>query len=90
MKNSSLFAFIAGTALGAALGLLLAPDKGENTQKKLTDEAKKFQGDFNQQWEIGKEKFQNYTAKLKSNGMKNQEEEAVTPSEKTKGTMKDA
>lgn len=36
-KNSnSLLAFLTGAATGAILGILYAPDKGENTRDKLT------------------------------------------------------
>ena len=44
-KNSGLGKFIGGLALGAGIGLLFAPDKGENTrkllQKKLEEVVKK-------------------------------------------------
>lgn len=33
--------FMAGIALGVAAGILLAPDSGEHTRKKLVDESKK-------------------------------------------------
>ncbi len=35
MKASSFFTFLGGAALGAMAALLLAPDKGVNTRKKL-------------------------------------------------------
>ncbi len=35
MKGDSLFAFIAGAAAGLTLGLLFAPEKGEDTRRKL-------------------------------------------------------
>jgi len=39
MKDLSkvLLSFIVGAAAGAATGLLLAPDKGENTRKKVKE-----------------------------------------------------
>ena len=39
MKTNSLITFLAGAAVGTVLGLLLAPDKGEVTRKKMTDAA---------------------------------------------------
>jgi gas vesicle protein len=35
-KGSNLFAFLAGAAAGAIVGILYAPDTGENTRDKLT------------------------------------------------------
>lgn len=35
-KTSHLFAFIAGATVGAAIGILYAPDKGVNTRNKLS------------------------------------------------------
>ena len=35
-------AFLGGAVAGAALGILLAPETGENTRNKLTDAGKDF------------------------------------------------
>ena len=42
MNNTtkSIIAFAAGTAVGAALGILFAPEKGEELRKKIADTAK--------------------------------------------------
>lgn len=39
MKQSTLFAFIGGALAGAAAALLLAPDSGANTRRKIKDKA---------------------------------------------------
>ena len=39
MKNDSLITFIAGATIGAALGVLFAPEKGEVTRRKIKDAA---------------------------------------------------
>ena len=37
MKGDSLFAFVAGAAAGLTLGLLFAPEQGEDTRRKLKE-----------------------------------------------------
>ena len=37
MKGDLLFAFVAGAAAGLTLGLLFAPEKGEDTRRKLKE-----------------------------------------------------
>jgi gas vesicle protein len=38
--------FLAGAAIGTIAGILIAPDKGENTRKKLKDESKHLADDI--------------------------------------------
>lgn len=35
MKSSSFFALLTGAAVGLTVGILLAPEKGEETRKKI-------------------------------------------------------
>ena len=41
-KSNTLLAFLTGAATGAILGLLYAPDKGENTRDKLSFQLDKY------------------------------------------------
>lgn len=39
MRTDSIIALLAGTALGVAIGVLIAPEKGEETRRKIKEAA---------------------------------------------------
>ena len=48
--GNTLLALITGAAIGAGLGLLYAPDTGENTRNKLKKDAQDAQDKFNKRY----------------------------------------
>ncbi len=62
-SGSTLLALLTGAAIGAAVGLLYAPDSGEHTREKLGKDAKKAQDQFNK-------KYQETTSNLSSKAKK--------------------
>ncbi len=50
--NTKVFlGFLAGLGAGVLVGVLLAPEKGDETRKILAEKAKTFSTDFSEQWE---------------------------------------
>lgn len=60
--GSTLLALITGAAIGAAAGLLYAPEKGEETRRKLGEESRRAQDEFNRKY---KETSSNISSKAK-------------------------
>ena len=75
MTNSKvLWGFLAGAAIGGALGILLAPDKGSETRKKimekgndLSDAVKDKFNDVKDRFNDVKEKFNDVVDEVKDN-----------------------
>jgi gas vesicle protein len=60
MNNTSkvVVALAAGVAVGAVLGILFAPAKGEETRKKLSEDGKKIADGLKNKFREAKEKFE--------------------------------
>ncbi|QLE01139.1 YtxH domain-containing protein [Galbibacter sp. BG1] len=48
--GNTLLALLTGAAIGAGIGILYAPDKGDNTRKKIQKNAKKTQKELEKQF----------------------------------------
>lgn len=60
-SERSLWAFIAGAAAGAVVGLLLAPESGDETRKKLSKKAGSLAQELEDSWETNSKKFKELT-----------------------------
>lgn len=63
MNNSqkSLLAFIAGAAAGAIAGLLLAPEAGDQTMKKISKKASDLADELENSWETNSKRIKDLT-----------------------------
>ncbi len=61
-SGSTFLALLTGAAIGAGLGMLYAPDSGEETRRKLGENARRTQDDLNRRY---KETSSNLSEKAK-------------------------
>ncbi len=63
MDNSekSFVAFLVGAAAGAIAGLLIAPESGDNTRKKLNKQADKLMHELEDSFEANSKKLKDFT-----------------------------
>lgn len=59
-----ILAFLAGAATGAIAGILLAPNSGEETRKKIADKASELKDDLNSQISVLSNKISNLGATM--------------------------
>ncbi|RIJ42932.1 hypothetical protein D1627_03580 [Pontibacter oryzae] len=57
---------LAGAAAGAIAGILLAPDKGASTRKKVSEQASKLGNQVSKGYSSTKDKVNDWTGKMKS------------------------
>ena len=60
-----LAAFAAGALVGAIAGVLLAPDKGSETRKRISKEGKRLANSMMDKFKAGKEKFDDLKEDIK-------------------------
>ena len=69
-RSNTVIGILAGAAIGAAVGILFAPDKGEKTRKKIKDgfdnQKDELQNKFNQLSDQVKSKFSKAKVDLES------------------------
>ncbi|GGA99413.1 YtxH domain-containing protein [Puia dinghuensis] len=68
MNNTSkiLLSFIAGAAIGGAIGILLAPDKGSETRRKIAEKGSDIGDSITSFGESVKEKFNDVVEGVKN------------------------
>lgn len=63
MNNTegNVLSFIAGIAIGALIGVLVAPNRGEETRQKIADKSKELLDELEDQLEASKKKLNDLT-----------------------------
>lgn len=64
-SEGNLVSFIAGIAVGALVGVLIAPDKGEATRGKIADKSQQLRKDLAEQVEANREKIDGFAKELR-------------------------
>ena len=65
-SGSTFLALLTGAAIGAGLGMLYAPDSGEETRKKLGENARRTQDDLNKRYRETSSNLSSRAKKAKS------------------------
>ncbi|MGF1532559.1 MAG: YtxH domain-containing protein [Bernardetiaceae bacterium] len=73
-SEGNLISFIAGIAVGALIGVLIAPEKGETTREKIADKSQQFRKDLADQVEANRIKIEKFTQEMKEKAAQKAEE----------------
>lgn len=65
--GNTLLALLTGAAIGAGIGILYAPDRGDNTRKKIRKNAKSAQRELEKQLQTTKTKLTSQAEKAREN-----------------------
>ena len=65
-SEQNILSFITGLAVGAIAGILLAPEKGKDTQEKLKKQSKKLKGEMGKQLTSLQDKLEEMSKKVAS------------------------
>jgi gas vesicle protein len=63
--SKTILAFVGGALAGAAVGILLAPDKGSNLRKKIADSARDMSDDLTETADEKYQEFKNWKSRLR-------------------------
>ncbi|TAF34150.1 MAG: YtxH domain-containing protein [Cytophagales bacterium] len=67
MNNSegNILSFIAGVAIGALIGILVAPDKGQNTRGKIAKKSNELVSDLEERIDAAKNELEKFAASVR-------------------------
>jgi len=80
-NNNAFWGIVTAAAVGAVIGLLFAPDEGNNTRKKIKKKTNSLASDLIDALEKSKEKVSSAAGDIKDKGLK-YKDEAVDTAEK--------
>lgn len=81
-NGTTFLAFLTGAAIGAGFGLLYAPDSGEETRRKISENALRAQDDINKKYRETSSNLSSKANKAKSDFEKRLEDTLVNASGK--------
>ncbi len=88
-SNSTLIGILAGTAIGATLGILFAPDKGINTRNRIADETMAAKDRLTESALAAKESLANRAKHLRDNWVDTVAANKMTLDEKVESIVSD-
>lgn len=88
-STNTLIGILAGTAIGATLGILFAPDKGINTRQRISDEAISAKDRFAEGALSAKDSLASKASHLRDNFMDTVNAKKMTLDEKVESIVSD-